>query len=30
MIGRIEEEQNFDKATVKKYANSFKAALDLL
>jgi len=30
MIGRIDEESNFDKTTVKKYANRFKQALGLL
>ncbi len=30
LIGRIEEEPSFDKATVKKYANKFKGALQTL
>ncbi|MDC0008264.1 dethiobiotin synthase [bacterium] len=28
LIGRIEEEPNFDKATIKKYADSFKGTLE--
>ncbi|MGB5821814.1 MAG: dethiobiotin synthase [Saonia sp.] len=30
VIGRINEEQSFDKAIIKKYANLFKTELDLL
>lgn len=30
LIGRIEEEPNFDKATIKKYADRFKGALEMM